>query len=145
MNDPLIRRAAPDDAAAVAALAIELGYACDADTMRVRIAELQRDLAVRELLVIAVDGEVRGWIELAITEAIVSDSWTEIRGLVVTESARNSGLGKRLLAAAEAWARERGSARVRLRSNVKREAAHQFYLRNGFEITKSQHTFEKRL
>jgi GNAT superfamily N-acetyltransferase len=139
-----IRRATVDDAPAVAALATELGYPCDAETMRARLAAVPHD-AQRTVLVIERDGEVLGMIDLATVEAIESGAWTEIRGLVVASAARSHGLGAQLLEAAEAWARERGHTRVRLRTNVTRERAHQFYLRHGYAITKTSYAMEKRL
>jgi hypothetical protein len=49
-----------------------------------------------------------------------------------------------LLAAAEAWAREQGFASMRVRSNVLRERAHRFYLREGYLEKKRQAVFLKR-
>jgi GNAT superfamily N-acetyltransferase len=49
------------------------------------------------------------------------------------------------MAAAEAWARERGYARLTLRSNTIRTEAHRFYQDLGYTIVKSQHKFQKPL
>ena len=49
-----------------------------------------------------------------------------------------------LLAAAEAWAREHGFASMRVRSNILRERAHRFYLREGYIEKKRQAVFLKR-
>ena len=49
------------------------------------------------------------------------------------------------VAAAEAWARERGCLAVRVRSNVVRERAHAFYRREGFREIKTQQVLEKEL
>ena len=50
-----------------------------------------------------------------------------------------------VIAAAEDWARKRGCKGMSVRSNVIRERAHQFYLRNGYEHFKTQKSFRKPL
>jgi GNAT superfamily N-acetyltransferase len=69
----------------------------------------------------------------------------EIAGLVVDEASRGDGMGEALVHRAEAWARERGVAVMRVRSNVIRERAHRFYDRLGYERVKRQVVFKKRL
>jgi GNAT superfamily N-acetyltransferase len=64
--------------------------------------------------------------------------------LVVSETARGQRVGSALLAAAEAWAREQGFASMRVRSNIMRERAHRFYLREGYTEKKRQAVFLKR-
>jgi len=49
-----------------------------------------------------------------------------------------------LLAAAEAWAARQGLDEVILRSNVVRERAHGFYVREGYEQAQTSHQFRKR-
>jgi GNAT superfamily N-acetyltransferase len=50
-----------------------------------------------------------------------------------------------LLDRAEMWAREKGFSATSLRSNVIRERAHAFYERQGYEHTKTQKSFRKKL
>jgi GNAT superfamily N-acetyltransferase len=71
--------------------------------------------------------------------------FAELAGLVVGDSARSRGIGALLLRAAEDWARNRGFARLRVRSNVVRERAHRFYLREGYIERKRQVVFDKTL
>jgi len=71
--------------------------------------------------------------------------FAELGGLVVDEARRGSGNGRALLAKAEGWAAENGCAMLRVRSNVQRAAAHQFYERMGYAVTKSQFVLEKQL
>jgi len=66
-------------------------------------------------------------------------------GLVVTAAERGAGIGARLIAEAEAWARAQGVGSVRVRSNVTRERTHRFYLRAGYAITKTSYLFVKQL
>ena len=138
MHDVTIRRATLDDAAAIASLAGELGYPTTADAMRPRLAaQLER------VLVAECGGRVAGWIQVREMEAIESGAFAEISGLVVAEPLRGGGIGARLVDAAEAWARERGFARIRVRSNVVRTETHRFYERRGYATVKSQRVFDK--
>ena len=57
--------------------------------------------------------------------------WLE--DLVVTSAHRSTGVGRRLLAAATDWARERGCTHLELDSGNAREDAHRFYLDQGME------------
>jgi len=49
------------------------------------------------------------------------------------------------MARAEAWAQEQDCQAVSLRSNVKRQGAHDFYQALGYSIVKTQHAFRKYL
>jgi GNAT superfamily N-acetyltransferase len=76
---------------------------------------------------------------------ITRDACAEIAGLVVDEPRRGRGIGTRLMAAAEEWARNRGLGALRLRSNVIRDEAHAFYRRQGFASSKTSLLFTKTL
>ena len=54
--------------------------------------------------------------------------------LVTDEGARSRGYGSRLIARLKEEARAHGCSEIQLISNVKREAAHRFYFREGFGI-----------
>ena len=54
-----------------------------------------------------------------------------IDGLVVDEDERSAGIGAELVAAGEAWARERGATAMTVRSRSTRERAHRFYERRA--------------
>lgn len=56
-------------------------------------------------------------------------AWVE--DLAVAPHRRSSGIGKALLDAAKAWAREHGAARLELESGAARVDAHRFYEREG--------------
>jgi GNAT superfamily N-acetyltransferase len=139
----LIRPATRADAAAIAALSSELGYPTTAEEMAPRLASLL-DVRDQAVLVAEVDRRVIAWIQISFVATVESGSFAEIRGLVVTAAQRSRGVGARLVAAAEEWARERGLARIRVRSNVTRERTHRFYERLGYVTTKAQKVFDKR-
>jgi GNAT superfamily N-acetyltransferase len=64
---------------------------------------------------------------------------------VVDARFRSQGLGRRLLAYAEDWARERGCTEIGLRSNVIRDRAHVFYEKLGYQHIKTQKAFRKHI
>jgi GNAT superfamily N-acetyltransferase len=101
--------------------------------------------ANRAVLVACADGAVVGWIDLSVEYHLQSEPAALIGGLVVAEAARNLGIGGQLCEAGEAWARERGVGRMRVRSNAIRERAHAFYLRDGYSRVKTSAVFEKAL
>ena len=132
------------DAVAVSALLPDLGYTVSADDVVARLAAL-RDWPDQEALVAELDGRIVGLCHVQGVRMLVSDGYAEIQALVVSEALQGQGLGKQLLAQACAWASARGYGRVRLRSNVVREAAHAFYEHLGFEKSKASYAFERRL
>jgi GNAT superfamily N-acetyltransferase len=58
-----------------------------------------------------------------------------ITALVVAESARGAGVGRRLVDRAVDTARGWGCERIMLTTHVRRADAHAFYERIGFELT----------
>ena len=87
---------------------------------------------------------------IILVTVVASDAWydaqgLEIAGLVVDAQVRRGGVGRALVAAAEAWARQAGVDDVILRSNVARSEAHAFYPSLGYTLIKTQHAYAKRL
>ncbi|MFL6427214.1 MAG: GNAT family N-acetyltransferase [Acidobacteriaceae bacterium] len=141
MNIRLLR---PEDADAVLRLSAELGYPADRESMLRRIEQIAGE-ANRAVLVACLDGQVVGWIDLSLEYHLQIDPVALIGGLVVYETVRNRGIGRELCEAAEDWARGRGVTLMRVRSNVIRERAHAFYLRDGYARVKTSAVFEKAL
>ena len=140
-----IRPATVDDAAQVARLSAQLGYPADVATFTARL----RAIAARDTHAVLVreadDGRLLGFVGLEHRLGIESGELAEIVGLVVDADARRTGTGRALVAAAEAWARDRGLGVLYLRSNIVRTEAHDFYPALGFERSKTQHAYRKRL
>ena len=90
-------------------------------------------------------GEIAGWIAVFVYRTVEADARAEVSGLVVDERFRSQGVGERLLARAEEWARENSCQAIGLRSNVIRDRAHSFYERHGYAHVKTQKTFRKQL
>lgn len=138
-----VRSIAVDDAAAVAELSGQLGYAASPDEVRERI---ERMLPLHEdhlALAACVEDKVIGWVEAEIVRHLQSAPHALITGLVVKEEARSLGVGKRLCEKAEQWSRRKGISIIRVTSRMTRERAHRFYLREGFTQTKTSAVFEK--
>jgi GNAT superfamily N-acetyltransferase len=140
----VVRRLTAEDAPAVAELSEQLGYPGSAEELRKRIERLARS-EDRVAFAAMLDLDLVGWIDAAVERHLQAEDTVAIGGLVVREAARGCGVGKRLCEEVEQWARERGFGRVRVRSQIKREDAHRFYLRDGYRQVKTSLVFEKEL
>lgn len=142
MDEFVVRQARISDAPAVAELSGVLGYPVDAEVMRRRLEQLGV-CETHAIFVAETNGELGGWVEAAEHDILVAGRVCEICGLVVAEGRRVGGVGRRLVEAAENWARERGLSHVTLRSNVIRPESHAFYERVGYTRFKTQHAYRK--
>jgi len=139
-----IREITVADAAAAARLSGELGYPVSTEAMELRIQARQhlRDHAV---FVATIAEEVVAWIDVSIVHHLQGEPFGEIGGLVVADGHRGTGIGRKLLAHAEQWIAARGFHNVLVRSQIKREDAHRFYLREGYARTKTSAVFSKQM
>ena len=139
-----VRPLAIHDAASVAELSAQLGYPASPEIMSARIAHLSNSTD-HAAFVAMLDSKVVAWIEVIISRHLHSGSYALISGLVVSDTHRGRGVGTRLCAEAEAWARDHGQTLIRVRSQIARQDAHRFYLREGYRQTKTSAAFEKKL
>jgi GNAT superfamily N-acetyltransferase len=139
-----VRSMRPEDAAAVADLTTELGYPSTEEEIASRY-DLIKDRSDARLFVAQLAEIVVGWIHVQATCSLDFDPRAEIWGLVVAESRRGTGVGRRLVEAAEEWARSRHLGVIALRSNQLRTGAQGFYQHLGYTITKTQNAFRKNL
>ena len=133
------------DAPLVAELSTQLGYPTTADEAARRLALLEARPNEHAALVADDGGRAVGWIHVELAVSLATSLGASIGGLVVDEGHRSGGIGAALLAAAEAWARERGAETRVVRTRITRERAHRFYEREGYALAKTSHVFEKRL
>lgn len=131
-----IRAATAGDAAAISALADQLGYAAST-------AEVRERLAAATVAVAEIDGQVAGWLQVEERRMIATGPIAEVSALVVDEKRRGSGAGVALLEWAEAWAGARDLPSVRIRCNEVRTETHEFYERRGYAVIKTQKVFSK--
>lgn len=140
--DVQIRPIETTDASAVAELTGELGYPASVAAMETRVRNFAL-LTDRIVFVACRNGAVVGWIDIGIVHHLQAEPDGLIGGLVVSQACRNLGLGAKLLLRAEEWVKERGVTKMIVRSQIAREAAHRFYLREGYEQTKTSAVFSK--
>ena len=142
MEPVKIRRARLSDAPRLAELSSQLGYPASRGEIAQRMKRV-RPAALHAIFVAESKKLVTGWLHVSVTPLLEVALRAEVNGLVVDENMRSLGAGAKLLAAAERWAAARGCKSMSVRSNVVRERAHAFYLRNGYEHYKSQKAFRK--
>jgi GNAT superfamily N-acetyltransferase len=140
----LIREIAPADADAAAQLSAELGYPTEVEAMRKRIERVSssRDRAV---YVACISDTVIGWIDVGIVHHFATGDYGEIAGFIVSSEYRSGGIGRKLLTKAEQWAVDQGMTKMVVRSRTVREAAHRFYVREGYSLIKTSAVFSKQL
>ena len=141
----LIREIVQGDSKAAAELARQLGYQRKPAEVGDWIGSLHQPGDSRMAFVAAEGDEMVGWIEVSIVWHLQSDPAGLIGGLVVKEGARSGGIGRQLCERAERWAAEKGVSVMRVTSRSTREAAHRFYLRDGYRQVKMSCVFEKQL
>jgi GNAT superfamily N-acetyltransferase len=139
-----IRRVRPEDAEAVAELNGQLGYPAGAERVRDRIEEIA-NVPTQAVFVACIDGQVIGWVDVAIALHLQSEPFALIGGLVVKDRLRGIGIGKRLCEAVELWTRAQGIRLLRVTSRSTRADAHRFYIRDGYTEVKTSCVFEKTL
>jgi GNAT superfamily N-acetyltransferase len=140
-----IRRALSADAPRLADLANQLSYSSAPEQVAARLRALDQSHDQAVFVAAGADGRAVGFVHVQIRHAVEHDTRAEVASLVVDESVRSRGVGRRLMEAAEAWAQNKGMTTIVLRSNAMRERAHVFYERLGYRHTKSQKFFMKEL
>ncbi len=140
----LIRKIAPTDAEAAAQLSAELGYPTELEVIRERI-NIVSSSSDRVVYVACFSNAIVGWIDVAVVHHFATGAYGEIGGLIVSSTYRSGGIGRKLITEAERWVADRGMTRMIVRSRISREAAHRFYLREGYSMTKTSAVFTKQL
>lgn len=140
-----IRAPHEKDHARLADLAGQLSYPSTPQEISHRLAAMANSPEHAAFVAEMPNGEIAGWIAVFILRGLEINPRGEISGFIVDQRFRSQAVGKHLLAHAEQWVRDQGCDAVGLRSNVIRDRAHAFYLREGYEHTKTQKTFRKNL
>lgn len=139
-----IRPIGDQDASAVAELVTQLGYERTPEQVRRWV----QDLGTRPgqtAFIAEINGDVVAWIDVSLEHHLQSELSGLIGGLVVKDGLRSAGIGRLLCQRAEDWSRQQGAKKIRVTSRSTREAAHRFYLRDGYRQTKISMVFEKPL
>ena len=133
---PLRTRPATDaDAPVLARLLAELGYPAPSDVMANRL-RATRDDGGEAMVAVGADDVPIGLACMTTHVALHADAPTGyITALVTSSTARGTGVGRALVAAAESWARSRGCTKLSVTSAEHRADAHAFYPRCGMPYT----------
>ena len=136
-----IRAAVEEDTEAIAALLPHLGYKASVEQVRSRLAVLLGSCQCAVFLC-EVGGQVVGLCFVSSVKHLASAGYAEVLELVVHVEYQRRGIGRSLLARAQAWASSQGHTRVRLRSGVHRAEAHMFYEGLGYSKSRASYAFE---
>lgn len=140
-----IRRARSSDAPRLAQLSGQLGYPTTPSEIAKRLRQLKGGAQNVLFVAESPDAGVIGWAHVSVNHLVEVGTRAELNGLVVGDGYRSLGAGASLLNAVETWAARHGCPELSVRSNVLRERAHQFYLRQGYDHYKTQKAFRKPL
>ena len=95
---------------------------------------------------VAVENEkIQGVIEVVIKYSIHKEPYLIINTLAVALDAQRKGVGTKLLAYVETFAKVHQLGSINVGSQFKRKNAHRFYQKNGFDLIKEHKIFEKKL
>jgi GNAT superfamily N-acetyltransferase len=116
--------------AQIAELLESEGAPGDAGALARRLSLLPRE----DRILMALEGErLLGFAHLRITRGLAAEEAAEVVAIIVRPDYRRRGVGHMLVTAAETWARQSGRARLLLRTDVVRTAAHAFYVALGYQ------------
>ncbi len=135
-----IREAGPDDAEAIAAMTLRLvpesAVGRDVSAFRDYFSRPKADIqpGTRTVVACDADGTPVGYLMVRPdTEYFSGEARAYIERLATTAAAEGTGVGRQLMAWAEAWARSEGFRTIALDVFANNARARRFYGRNGYE------------
>ena len=141
-EDVILRCLSVEDAVAVAALTVQLGYDLEPEEAKTRISEVLKAPGHHTFGAFAGD-VLLGYLHCYRAVTIDKGVMLRVQALVVDEGARGSGAGRKLMTEAERMARELDCSTVTLSSNERRTGAHAFYERIGYQRSSPSYSFTK--
>ena len=135
-----LSRATRHDYLAIQTLLAELGYHPPAGKLQQTIDEIGEDSDCLILVARLADKPV-GVIMVYLAKSLVLGHVAVIGNLVVKQAHQGKGIGRQLVLASAAWAKEHGSPTLRVGSQIRRQQAHRFYQNLNFKHYKTQHWF----
>ena len=140
-----VRAARPEDIGQLARLCGQLGSPETAQALMQRL-QANEDSGDNAVYVASLpDGQVIGRVQVCARRLLLTDRLAEIEVLVVDKQHRRRGVGQRLMAQAEDWARSQGYEGMRVRANVLRPEANEFYPALGYENYMTSRVYRKGL
>ncbi len=122
----------------------EMGYQYSPRKTALKIKLVLADKTQRIFVAVNED-KILGYIHAAEYDLLYAPTMVNILGIAVSKEYQKNGIGIALLSEAENWAKNIGAAYVRLSSGEERTDAHLFYIKNGYEVSKKQLNFKKRI
>lgn len=108
------------------------GYSVTPEALKERIQMLPED----DRLLLAIESDkLMGFAHLHRSHNLLYDDTIDLVAVLVRSDYRRRGIGRRLISAAEAWARQTGRSRLRLCARVLETDLHAFFLSLGYEET----------
>ena len=138
-----IREALAADAERIAQLCLQLGYQVPRNHVD-HMLHVSRSHAQIFVAVVARVGVV-GFARAVVNEMLLGEPAVEIEAMLVDSEYRGEGIGTALLHAIEQWSGHRGVYGLRLSVDVSDDRAHEFFLRNGYELLRNKLVLSKPL
>ncbi len=132
-----LRGAQLSDAKEISILSSQFGWNASEDEIKTRL-EMILSRPDHKVFVSEGDaGEILGWIHVGVDVILSSGKYGEVLAFVVREGVRGAGIGGELLLHAERWIKEHEyhPTSIVIRCNNERKRTHEFYTRNGYNIT----------
>ncbi|MGH1366334.1 MAG: GNAT family N-acetyltransferase [Calditrichia bacterium] len=133
----IVREMTLEDAKQTTSLANQLGYSVPEESVTAHIKEIAAH-SDHFIFVAILDNRVIGFIHGCRMLRLTSLPFLEICGLVVSIEHRREGIGKKLVRHLETFSE---NMPVRVRCNIKRTSAHEFYQHLGYSEKKEQKVF----
>ena len=148
MKEFFFRAPTVDDARSLTSLVMQLGYPIEVDSMYQNLLKYLL-LEHQKAWVAEYNGQVVGCIAVAMTNYFHREgSFLRIIVMVVDETKRRMGIGKRLMQIAEDYAKQKGCSHVELSSGTHREVlgSHRFYESLGYaDLSSKKKYFGKKM
>jgi N-acetylglutamate synthase-like GNAT family acetyltransferase len=142
--DITIRSAQKEDCSGITELTNQLGYPSTFE----KICEIMDLVLVHDdhqVYIAEKENKIIGYIHLIQSMRIGSNPFVEIAAFIIDESARHIGVGSSLIKETENWTSSLGLKDIRIRSNIIRQDAHNFFQNRGFQNIKTQEVFSKHI
>jgi GNAT superfamily N-acetyltransferase len=118
------------------------GFSLSPDVLNSQLEELPE----KDRLLLAVEGDqLIGYAHLRIIYDLTRGPIAEVAAILVQPHRRREGFGRRLIAAAETWARQSKRSHLLLSSDVVRTAGHAFFTALGYQQDSTKLGFVREL
>ncbi len=127
-----VRPAQKEDCSEITHLTNQLGYPSTLE----KICEIM-DLVLahndHQVFIAENENTIVGYIHLIQSMRIDSNPFVEIAAFIIDESSRSIGVGSSLIRESERWTSGLGIKDIRIRSNIIRQEAHNFFQKRGYQ------------